>query len=69
MSEPLRNAFDNSRAVKDNQESVCRVPSAPADAQGTTPSNNSQPHLSDSYNTSVSLASPPSEIPPEPKRP
>ena len=69
MSEPLRNAFDNSCAVEDNQESVCHVPSAPADVQGTMPSNNSQPHLSDSCNTSVSLASPPSETPPEPKRP
>ena len=69
MSEPLRNAFDNSCTVEDNQESVCHVPSAPADVQGTTPSNNAQPHLSDSCNTSVSLTSPPSETPPEPKRP
>ena len=70
MSEPLRNAFDNnSCAVEDNQESVCCVPSAPADVQGTAPSNNAQPHLSHSCNTSVSLTSPPSETPPEPKRP
>ena len=55
--------------VEDNQEPVCHVPSAPADVQGTTPSNNAQPHLSDSCNTSVSLASPSSETPPEPKGP